>query len=151
MAEKSPRLRFADFKTKRALLEQDFLQEPCLKGARLRIAEENPGARLATKTSSMRHHRTRSPGASMERVRTLVAVMALSEARCFCETHGASLIMIRIFPFYTMGAPFVLGVTAPGALLRSTLTHSPCQVAESHAFANELNPEQHTKQPDCRH
>ena len=77
------------------------------------------------------------------------------------------MIMTRIFPFYTTtqdlirepprkvppiwGAPFVLGVTAPSALLRSTLTHSPCQVAESDAFTNELNPEQHTKQPDCRH
>ena len=49
MAEKSPRLRFADFKTKRALLEQDFLQEPCLKGARLRIAEENPGCETGHK------------------------------------------------------------------------------------------------------
>ena len=33
-------------------------------------------------------------------------------------------------------------MTAPSALLRSTLTHSPCQVAESHAFTNELYPKQ---------
>lgn len=54
MAEngKSPLLRFADFKTKRAQLQQDFLQSPVvLRAGDKGITQKRTGARLAVKTS----------------------------------------------------------------------------------------------------
>jgi hypothetical protein len=102
-------------------MEQNFLQGPCLKGARLRIAEENPvrdwperrPVCVTIDLVRLVHHindrqaKTSRTSAFIcalrntcgERVRTLVAVMALSSILfgC-CETHGAALIMIRHFP-----------------------------------------------------